>query len=107
MKRMMRDHPGVLQNIEFTLVTTYREDRSIDDCIVLDALRAALEGDVPTEARRELLVDRLRDMREFRSDTPDNVWQDCLRVVMQSVRRHSSLTPGSTGYLGFISNFIF
>jgi len=44
LKRMPRDHLDVLQNIEFILVTGYREDRSIDDRIVADALKAAING---------------------------------------------------------------
>ena len=46
LKQMPRDHLDVLQNIEFILVTGYREDRSIDDCIVADALKEAINGNV-------------------------------------------------------------
>lgn len=40
MKRMTQDHLDILQNIEFVLVTGYRDDHSIDDRIVADALEA-------------------------------------------------------------------
>jgi hypothetical protein len=107
MGRMVRDHQDVLQNIEFILVTGYREDHSIDDRIVADALKAAIHHDVPQEPRVISLNEGLEEIRQFRSDISDDVWRDCLRVVLQSVHRHSSLSPGSRGYLNFVSDFVF
>lgn len=106
LKRVTRDHQDVLQNIEFILVTRHREDRSIDDRIVADALRAAIHGDVPEDTRAISLNDSLEGMREFRSDVSDEIWRDGLRTVLQSVHRHSSLKPGSKAYLDFVSDFI-
>ena len=106
MKDMTRDHQDILQNIEFILVTRHREDRSIDDRIVADALKAAINGDMPEDTFAQSLNESLEGMREFRSDVSDEIWRDCLRTVLQSVRRHSNLTPGSRGYLDFVSDFI-
>jgi len=106
MKRMARDHLDILQNIEFALVSRYRNDRSIDDRIVADALRAAILGTAPEDIRAQSLNEGLEDIREIRSDVSDDIWRDGLRTVLQSVHRHSSLIPGSRGYLDFVSDYI-
>lgn len=106
LKRMTQDHQDVLQNIEFVLVSGYRNDHSIDDCIVADVLKAAIQGEAPEGARAIPLNEGLEDIRQFRSDVPDDIWQDGLRTVLQSVHRHSNLRPGSRGYLDFVSDFI-
>ena len=107
MKRMVRDHQGILQNIEFVLVSQYREDRRIDDRIVADALKAAIRDDMVEDALAESLYEGLREMRMFRSDVSDDIWRDGLRTVLQSVHRHSYLRPGEREYLDFVCNFIF
>jgi hypothetical protein len=106
MRRMTRDHQDVLQNIEFTLVSGYREDGSIDDRIVAEALKAAIRDDAPEDARAQSLNEALEEIREFRADVTDDIWRDGLRTVFQSVRRHSNLRPGEREYLDFVSDFI-
>ena len=106
MKRMTRDHLDVLQNIEFILVTRHRENSSIDDRIIADALKSAIENDVPKDERAISIKENLQDMFEFRGDVSDDIWRAGLRTVLQSVRRHSDLRPGSTDYLDFVSEFI-
>jgi hypothetical protein len=106
MKRMSRDHLDVLQNIEFVLASGYRDDRSIDDRLVADALKAAIDGNVPQDARAQSLNDGLEEIRQFRCDTSDDIWRDGLRTVLQSVHRHSSLGPGARDYLDFVCDFI-
>jgi hypothetical protein len=107
LKRMVRDHQDILQNIEFILVTKYRNDHRIDDRIVADALKAAIRGDIAEDAIAESLNEGLEEMRLFRSDVSDDVWRDGLRTVFQSVQRHSYLRPGEREYLDFVCNFIF
>lgn len=106
MKRMTRDHVDILQNIEFILVTSHRENGSIDDRIIADVLKAAIDNDVPKSERAISIKENLQDMYEFRGDVSDDIWQAGLRTVLQSVRRHSDLRPGSTDYLDFVSEFI-
>jgi len=111
-KRMIRDHPGVLQNIEFALLQGYRDDRSIDDTLVLQALQATLNDEAPEDQRAQKLVENVKGIREVRSqagtggETPDDVWRDGLRVIISSVRFHSSLKPGATNYLDFVSQYV-
>jgi hypothetical protein len=107
LKRLTREHQDVLQNIEFVLVSQYREDRRIDDRIVADALKAAIRGDTAEHVLAEELNESLEEMRLFRSDVSDDIWRDCLRTVLQSVHRHSSLRPGGREYLDFVCDFIF
>jgi hypothetical protein len=106
MKRMSRDHLDVLQNIEFILVTAYREDSTVDDRKVAAALQSAIDNDVPQDDRAISIKESLQDMYEFRGDVSDDIWQAGLRTVLQSVHRHSNLRPGSTDYLDFVSEFI-
>jgi hypothetical protein len=106
MKRMARDHLDILQNIEFVLVSGYRSDRSIDDCIVADALKAAIFDTEPEDSRARSLNEGLEDIRELHFDIPDDIWRDGLRTVLQSVHRHSSLKPGCRWYLDFVSDFV-
>ena len=106
LKRMSRDHQDVLQNIEFVLVSGYRSDRSIDDRIVANALKAAILDDIPEDALAQSLNEGLEEVREIRSDISDDIWRDGLRTVLQSVHRHSSLIPGSRGYLDFVSDYV-
>ena len=106
MRQMVREHQDVLQNIEFILVTGYRDDHSIDDCIIAETLKAAIHGYLPQDQRAVSLNKALGGVRELRSDVSDDIWRDCLRVVLQSVHRHSSLKPGCRWYLDFVSDFI-
>ncbi len=105
LKRMTRDHVDLLQNIEFALVSQYRRNGAIDDRIVADALRAAIQGAMPADARAQSLTEGLEEIRELRSDLPDDIWRNGLQTVLQSVHRHSSLRPGARGYLDFVSDF--
>lgn len=106
MKHMARDHLDVLQNIEFVLVSGYRSDRSIDDRIVADVLIAAIFDAEPEDTRDRSLNESLESIRVLRSDIPDDIWRDGLRTVLESVHRHSSLKPGSRGYLDFVSDYV-
>lgn len=106
MKRMTRDHLDVLQNIEFILVSEYRKDSTIDDRIIADALKSAIDNEIPKNDRALSIKENLQEMRMFRGHVSDNIWQAGLRTVLQSVRRHSNLQPGLTEYLDFVSEFI-
>lgn len=106
MKHMARDHLDVLQNIEFVLVSGYRSDRSIDDRIVADVLIAAILDAEPQDIRARSLNESMESIRALRSDIPDDIWRDGLRTVLESVHRHSSLKPGSRGYLDFVSDYV-
>lgn len=106
MKHMVHSHLDVLQNIEFVLVSMYREDESIDDRNVADALKAAILDTAPEDARAQSLNEGLEGIREIRSDISDDIWRDGLRTILQSVHRHSSLKPGSRRYLDFVSDYV-
>ena len=106
MKHMARDHLDVLQNIEFVLVSGYRSERSIDDRIVADVLIAAILDAEPEDSRARSLNESLENIRMLRSDISDDIWRDGLRTVLESVHRHSSLKPGSRGYLDFVSDYV-
>jgi hypothetical protein len=106
MKHMSRDHFDVLQNIEFTLVRRWREDREIDDSVVSAALRASLKNVTAEQPLVAGLVEDLKSVREMRADVSADVWHDALRVVDDSVHNHSQLRPGETSYLSFASRYL-
>lgn len=106
LKHMSRDHLDVLQNIEAILVDGHRRAQDIDDCVALDALRAALRDEAPNHPAARLLLDGLKEVREMRPNLSGQVWRDALTVVMDSVRTHSTLRPGATGYFDFVSYFV-
>jgi hypothetical protein len=107
LKRMVRDHQDLLENIESILVSRYRDDGSIDDRIISDALKAAIHGDMAEDALAESLNKDLGEARQLSSDVSDDIWRDGLRTVLQSVHRHSNLRPGEREYLDFVCDFIF
>lgn len=109
MKQMSRDHLDVLQNIEFALVTAARQDDAIDDRIIDEALGIAFRGTEPQEGAHPLAVElhaALEDLREIREDVTDAIWKAGLKTVRESVRRHSSLTPGEKTYLRFVGPYV-
>jgi hypothetical protein len=106
---MTKHHPDVLQNIEFVLVSAWRANSTIDDCVCMEALRAALSSETPADLRVRDLVQGIVDIRKIRSASvvvSDQVWNDGLRVIMDSVRFWSTLKPGAHGYLNYVSDFI-
>ncbi len=105
-KHMARFHLDVLQNIEFTILSRYHSARNIDDRIVADALRAVILDTEPEDTRAQSLSKSLEGIRELRADISDDIWQEGLRTVLQSVHRHSSLKPGCKWYLEFVSDFV-
>ncbi len=97
---------NVLQDIEFILVTAYRDDKTIDDVIISNALRGIIYNKTYEDFRTLYVIDQLGEMRKVREDISDKVWLDSLKAVLQSVHNHSSLREGSRGYLNFVSGFI-
>jgi hypothetical protein len=106
--RFARDHLDVLQNIEFAIVSCYREDPhgQIDDATVMRALQRSLLGESPDVSPVGLLMEAIAAVRSTRDDTPDSIWNDAMRVVMASIENHSSRDPGKTEYLDFVDEFI-
>jgi hypothetical protein len=106
LRNMSEEHVDVLENIEFILVRSHREDPDVDDRTVDMALRACMDGVEPADRVVAEIVDRLEDIRGFRKDIPDDVWRNALRVVARSITNHSRLQPGETGYLSFVSQYV-
>ena len=104
--RMMQEHLDVLQNIEFVFVTEAREDGEIDDSVIAKALKTAITGTETEDPVVADVVEALADLRDMRDDISDELWNDGLRVVYTSVRRHSTCRPGDYDYLRFASQFI-
>lgn len=109
MKQMSRDHQDVLQNIEFVLVSEHQKNLEIDDSRANAALVASLAG-VDPETLDDILVadlvNALASIRQLREEVPDDIWREGLRVVQESVRRHSGLQQGETSYLEFVKQYI-
>ena len=106
LKQMANDHLDVLQNIEFSIVSSYRQNNRIDDKVVAAALKAALRGDEATDEMSYSIVEALEEMRLFREDVSDEIWEKGLKVVLESVYNHSEARSGDRYYLEFISEFV-
>lgn len=105
-KHMSRDHIDVLQNIEFVLVEAHRANPKVDDRIVHEALSATLSRKTVDDSDVAELVASLDSMRQIREDVGDDVWLAAIKVIDDSVRRHSDLAPGEIGYLSFASKYV-
>lgn len=106
LKTMSRDHQDVLQNVEFAVVTQWREDRGIDDRHVDMALTAALGGGTPSDRRVEDLIGAIAMIRSTRTDVSDELWRTAILTIRDSVRAHSQRKPGERSYLEFVSPYI-
>lgn len=108
MKRVAGCHVDLLQNIESAILDCCRRDldNGIDDASVLKSLRQFLLGKKPADSPQGLVVEALNAVREFRSEVPDELFRDAVRVVMASVETHSTLARGETSYLDFVQDFL-
>jgi hypothetical protein len=107
---MTQEHPDVLQNIEFVLVSAYRRDKAIDDAVCFNALEAALSGETPSDERVQGLVQGIADIRALsrtgEASVSDELWNNALLVIMNSIKFWSTLKPGARGYLEYVSPFL-
>ena len=126
------EYLDVLQNLEFAIVSVYKEQRDLRDLQVMRALdslielyRAESRGHQPKQhnlpEQENLVFERVKSMCEFRLgrensgvDAPDillggTITVDeilsCLRKIQRSVERWSK-RYGKQGYLQFISEFV-
>lgn len=106
MKHMAREHEDLLRAIETALVRAHRADPSIDDRAVMEAIRAASTDAEPEDVRVRALAAALRSIPGQLGEIPVDVWRDGLRVVADSVKRHSERRPGETSYLAFVAPYV-
>ncbi len=106
MKRISENHLDLLQNIEFTLISCYRSDKTVDDCVLRDALKVILFKKTYGDLRVQEVVTQLKVIRAMRADISEDIWNDALQVVLDSIHTHSTLTPDARGYINFVSPFI-
>jgi|GEM_PF-5491423 len=107
MKRVSRDHEDVLRGIETCLVKRARQDPSMDDQAAFEAVNACRLGTAPPDGLVGELVHGLTAAREALAvGVSDEVWKDALKVVGDSVKRHSRFAPRERSYLGFAAQFL-
>jgi uncharacterized alpha-E superfamily protein len=102
----MENYQDVLQNIEFALIQNYQQCKDIDDNIIARSLECSILWEVPENRLVQELRNSLSDIRNMRTDISDDIWQDCLRTVLQSVHRHSNLKQGRRDYIEFVTPFL-
>ena len=106
LKQMTRDHLDVLQNIEFSIGSTYRRCPDIDDRVIASALKTALADGKPADELSTLLINKIECIRQTRLDVPDTIWKNGLKVVLKSVHTHSDAQPGDRDYLNFVLHYV-
>jgi hypothetical protein len=126
-----RRYLDVLQNIEFAIVSVYKEQSDLHDYEVMRALDASIEffraearGHTPKEvslpARETVLFNRISDMCHWRmgrgpleeesqlapeeQKTADEIVA-CLRKIRKSVDRWNK-QGGRQGYLQFVNEYV-
>ena len=105
-KQMTRDHLDVLQNIESCIASAARRHKEIDDKVIASALKAAIADIEPADRLAATLFNNLENACLVRSDVPDTIWINGLKVVLRSVHTHSESQPGDRDYLDFILNYV-
>jgi hypothetical protein len=124
-------HLDVLQNIEFAIVSVYREQHNLRDYDVMRALDALIEiyraearGHIPKDIRlpepERLVFQRTKEMCELRLGRQDVVTRiqapfegektvgdilACLRKIRRSVERWNK-RGGQQGYLQFVREYV-
>jgi len=109
MRRMVRDHVDLLQDIEAIVLAYSRKTPDVDDRTIdeaLELLRRDKENIKSAELHVKSLCLLLNQIRSRHSESSDTIWLGALRTVQDSVRRHSSLMPGEKGYLEFLSEYV-
>ena len=105
MKRMAREHESVLHGIEGTLISSWEADPSVDDAVVGIAIHAVLTKQMPDDPSAVALAAELT-VERVRHDVTDLIWGEALRIVRDSLHRHSQLLPGEREYLRFVAGFV-
>jgi hypothetical protein len=103
---MTENHVDVLQNIEFVLISSYRNNKDIDDKVVAAALKAAIQCSESDDELSNSLVKAIAQTRSMRKDVSNEIWTNGLKVVLESVYNHSEAQKGDTDYLDFASGFM-
>ena len=92
----------VLFTIEGTCTRCAMEDQRIDDAVVWSVLRDLILEDPPSTLPHAWLYSEILAARELGRDIDEETWNECLRIVRDSVERHSDRDPGDCSYLAFI-----
>jgi len=106
LRRMSREHQDILQNIEFAFISTWRRRGDVDDRACHAAIECLLSGTEAPGGTAAVLLEQLLAVREMRTDVPEHLWRDGLRVVADSIRTHSQRRPGEVGYLSFVGQYV-
>lgn len=101
-----RENLDVLHAIESALVRCFLDDHRVDDAVVFSTLRSVILEDPPAAMPQAWVFSELVAARATLTDLAEEVWNECLRVVMDSVRYHSTLDQGDISYLEFVSPMI-
>jgi hypothetical protein len=130
--RVEDEFTDVLQNIEFAIVSVFRQDKSVLDMNVLDAVNALTRGyeaeeegrnppKAPLSDRSQKIFDAAREACEYRlgrhpglpyppDEHPGTLITTaeivaCLERLRLSIKRWSKV-HGSQGYLSFVQQYI-
>ena len=100
MRQHSQNNIEVLFAIESALVVCFLEDDRVDDAVVLASMRSVVLEDPPASMPHAWIYSELIQA-SLQCGAEAEVFSECLRMIMDSVRRHSLLRPGETAYLEF------
>jgi len=105
-EEMTENHVDVLENIEFAIVNTWRNDQRIDDKEVAAALKSLIKEEAAKNEMAGRIIKAIENTRLIRADVSDEIWIKGLKVVLESVYTHSEAEEGDRFYLEFAEMFI-
>lgn len=106
LKSISRQYEDVLNAIETALVASRRSMPQVDDHLADLSLSFALHGGEPDDPAVKSIAEAITLARPRERDVTDVIWRECLRVVQDSVRRHSGREPGQVDYFDFVAGYI-
>lgn len=102
--RLTNTNPGMLLSLESLLVEEAERNAEIDDAVLAAALRSVAQSKEP---KTELIGTVVDALHRWQSVQDDNLQTGlAMRVIHESIRKHSDGKSGSYGYILYASTFV-
>jgi|GEM_PF-5848301 hypothetical protein len=104
-QRMIQEQSGLLMAVEMGIQQIFHQSGAFRDEHAAAALVAAIRDETasltdPQAVRCAELVSRIR---QDHPQLDPEVWRDCLRTILDSIRYHGGHSQSPTAYLDFVA----